>query len=343
MNTDYSTVPPVPKRPLTAYNLFSTLERNYILQENQKTNADEATGGKADAGLDPYLLRRPQRYRDIVLPSNWYMVGMNRKKRAEHKNHGLISFKGLSKTVSQRWQEADEEVVDYCKMIAAEQLESYRKAQDDFKKRYGEEAFNAQKKTYKKRRKSDSSDVKSIEAKSEDESEACWNDETNSESVANHSDGQRQAYEQAGFEESNVDHATNLEEDNDTMLSNINPPSAFGRTENQQVFQPANLFAINNFGVFANIPAMYNGLMLHQNYGVNGPSPPSAGASSHAGPSLSLQLPDAQNESKSDHELMHRRGSGTSVNSDFSLGEYIASGHIAVRAFDSDDEFSSAP
>lgn len=49
------TVPPIPKRPLTSYNIFSILERNYILQQNQKNDSVQTDNG------DPYFAERPQR------------------------------------------------------------------------------------------------------------------------------------------------------------------------------------------------------------------------------------------------------------------------------------------
>jgi hypothetical protein len=331
MSSNEKAVPPVPRRPLTAYNIFSILERNYIVQQSEETSPGAATGGKGDAGLDPYLSRRPQRYRDIVLPSNWYVVGMNRKKRAEHKNHGLISFKGLSKTVSDSWKKVDHEVVAFCTMVAAEQLESYRKAQDDFKKKYGEKAFNAQKKTYKKRAKADSPDAKSSKADIKELCEVTQEYETNvkaNRSVENHS------YQRDAVAERIVGHTATISQ------SQINLPMALGSNENQHGFQAANLFTMNKFN-----GAIYNGSMQFENYLDNGTVPLSIGCigpTSHSGVSLSEHFSNAQNESKPNHEMIQRRGSDTSIKTDFSLDEYIAPGSIAVRAFDTDNDLASS-
>ncbi|KAL3789766.1 hypothetical protein HJC23_006759 [Cyclotella cryptica] len=169
-------VPPVPKRPLTPYNLFYILERNYILQQQQKADSSLPMG--AATNIDPFASERPQKYRSVVLPSNWYVVGMNRTKRSDHKNHGLISFKSLSKTISEMWKEVDEDVKAYCKKLASVEMKRYRKEQELFKEKYGEEAFAAQKKKYKKRHKdlSDSSGSKRTRRQSDeveqDESES---------------------------------------------------------------------------------------------------------------------------------------------------------------------------
>jgi hypothetical protein len=74
-------LPPIPKRPLTCYGIFSVLERNIIWQQNQKST-DEATA------TDPYAATRPERYRHLELPRDWFVAGKNRKKRNEHKIHG---------------------------------------------------------------------------------------------------------------------------------------------------------------------------------------------------------------------------------------------------------------
>ena len=149
MDTKY---PPVPKRPLTSYNLFSILERQYILQVNKKTSSDSESNTATRQDDEPYGAERPQRYRDLVLPRDWYVVGMNRTKRKDHKSHGLISFNVLSKTLSFRWMVADDEVKAYCKFIAGEELKEYRRKQEEYKKTYGIEAFESQKKVYKKQK-----------------------------------------------------------------------------------------------------------------------------------------------------------------------------------------------
>ncbi|KAL7508359.1 hypothetical protein ACHAWX_000724 [Stephanocyclus meneghinianus] len=157
-------IPPIPKRPLTAYNLFCILERNHIVQQNQKIHSNPNPINAHDPNLDPYVAERPQKYRDVVLPSNWYVVGMNRKKRSDHQNHGVISFKNLSKTLGDSWNAADEEVKAYCQKVADAELRRYRRDQTAYKERYGEEAFESQKRKYRKRPKKsvDRSDGKKI-------------------------------------------------------------------------------------------------------------------------------------------------------------------------------------
>ena len=89
------------------HSLFSNLERHYILQQTEyaapKSESAEGDEEIVDQTLDPHYARRPPRYKNVILPANWYVVGMNRKKRADHRCHGLISFRKLSTMISDAW------------------------------------------------------------------------------------------------------------------------------------------------------------------------------------------------------------------------------------------------
>ncbi|KAL3796111.1 hypothetical protein HJC23_000614 [Cyclotella cryptica] len=146
-----SSIPPKPQRPLTMYNLFCILERNYILQQNQKPAHVPSDGPHDNTHVDPYLATRPARYRDLVLPPNWFVVGMNRVSRSKRVNHGVISFKNLSAAISRRWNAVDDETKLYCIRIAADELERYRRDKARYLEMYGTGAVSAQKRTYKKR------------------------------------------------------------------------------------------------------------------------------------------------------------------------------------------------
>eukprot|EP00804_Cyclotella_cryptica_P026313 CCRYP_007652-RA/>CCRYP_007652-RA protein AED:0.39 eAED:0.39 QI:137/1/0.5/1/1/1/2/0/262 len=143
-----TSIPAKPKRPLTVYNLFSILERNYIVQQNQK-QAAISSNTASDSNTDPYASTRPARYRDVVLPSNWFVVGMNRVKRSKHEKHGVISFNDLTKEISLQWKSVDAETKQYCERIAADELERYRKDLAAYKAMYGENVAHAQKLTHK--------------------------------------------------------------------------------------------------------------------------------------------------------------------------------------------------
>ncbi|KAL7518706.1 hypothetical protein ACHAWX_003514 [Stephanocyclus meneghinianus] len=144
-------IPTKPKRPLTVFNLFSILERNFIVQQNQKRAS--VPSNVLTINTDPYLATRPERYRDVVLPSNWYVVGMNRVKRSKHKVHGVISFHDLTKEISLRWKAVDAETKHYCEIIAADELMRYRRDMAAYEATYGKIVVDAQKQSRKKRSK----------------------------------------------------------------------------------------------------------------------------------------------------------------------------------------------
>eukprot|EP00956_Cyclotella_meneghiniana_P010447 scaffold14537_cov45-Cyclotella_meneghiniana.AAC.2 len=171
---DGQAIPPLPKRPLTSFNLFSMLERKFIfLQQTEQDPKREDSNANINGtnNIEPYGAVRPQRYAKLVLAPDWYVVGANRIKRQDHKNHGLISFTDLSKTLSDRWKNADDEVKTYCKKIAAGELEKYRKEQEEYKEKYGAQVFDSQKRTYKKRKSKldDSSTASNKRGKSKEE------------------------------------------------------------------------------------------------------------------------------------------------------------------------------
>ncbi|KAL7480601.1 hypothetical protein ACHAW6_006278 [Cyclotella cf. meneghiniana] len=139
-------IPPKPKWPLTIFNLFCILERNYIVQQNQKRSAI-LSNASTDINTDPYVATRPERYRDVVLPSNWYVVGMNRVKRSKHKVHGVISFNELTKQTSNRWNSVDAETKKYCETIAVDELQRYRRDMAEYEAIYRKDAVEAQKRT----------------------------------------------------------------------------------------------------------------------------------------------------------------------------------------------------
>eukprot|EP00956_Cyclotella_meneghiniana_P013226 scaffold18946_cov57-Cyclotella_meneghiniana.AAC.3 len=164
MSTDQSTsamerlkdgIPPIPRRPLTVYNVFSILERQHILQIVKKHPVIDYDEGPPDQTLDPYYVNRPEKYRDVILPTNyWYKVGSNRKPRSQHKNHGIISFQDLSNMISNAWKTVTPEVKAYCSLIAGNELTKYREEQKAFKEKYGEAAYEQQASKKRKKQKS---------------------------------------------------------------------------------------------------------------------------------------------------------------------------------------------
>ncbi|KAL7501933.1 hypothetical protein ACHAXN_000081, partial [Cyclotella atomus] len=64
-------IPPIPKRPLTAYNIFSVLERHYILEQSEyaASKSAEVDEEVVDQTVDPHYAGRPPRYKNVTLPA----------------------------------------------------------------------------------------------------------------------------------------------------------------------------------------------------------------------------------------------------------------------------------
>ena len=62
-----------PPRSYTSYQIFFQLERHYILQTHSKVVAE------LPEHVDQGAADRPEKYRNIILPRDWYVVGVNRK------------------------------------------------------------------------------------------------------------------------------------------------------------------------------------------------------------------------------------------------------------------------
>lgn len=142
-NLDNIDVPPKPPRPYTAYHIFFQLERNYILQ-----NSDSADQLVLPDDIDVDTVGRPERYRGVVMPRNWFISGQVRSKR-DRQVHGVISFIDLTKTISQRWNSADSEVKQYCKDLAKKLLQRYHADLADYVAKYGKVAVKTQSKKQK--------------------------------------------------------------------------------------------------------------------------------------------------------------------------------------------------
>ena len=142
-----------------------------------ETTSNSSETGASD--VDPYLKKRPKKYRSIVLPPNWFKVGQNKIRRQDYKTHGVISFQELSKVVADRWRILDDETKLFCEMVYSAELKVYRKDLAEYTEKYGTDALKAHKRTYKKKR-DRGGDTTSTENGTSTTSSRLWNTLTNS-------------------------------------------------------------------------------------------------------------------------------------------------------------------
>ncbi|KAL3772913.1 hypothetical protein ACHAWO_011697 [Cyclotella atomus] len=139
-------IPPKPNRPLTVFNLFGKLERSYIVQSGQKrapvpleiiSCTEGIASERSPAAVDPYLGLRPAKYRDIVLPHDWYKVRRSKTQRKFYQAHGIIEFQELSNLVADRWSKVDDETKQFVQTIHDREMVEYRKEMEEYMELYG--------------------------------------------------------------------------------------------------------------------------------------------------------------------------------------------------------------
>jgi len=126
------------------YNIFSQLERAFILQFNLNAKIDiEVAANVFDinqptyAGLPPL----PPRYASLILPYDWFLPGKEqRRKRKHRKSHGVISFHDLSAMIVTAWKAVNDEVKAYCSQVCAAGMMRYKTAVQEWRKRGAKQA-----------------------------------------------------------------------------------------------------------------------------------------------------------------------------------------------------------
>lgn len=118
----------MPRRPLSAYNLFFSEERERILKEIEGKSGDDTSDKKDDGDKKEGDEAKPKALLRPLLPSE-------KKRRPHRKTHGKISFQELATKVGQRWKALPDDRRKYYQDLAQEDMKRQKKAMEEYYQR----------------------------------------------------------------------------------------------------------------------------------------------------------------------------------------------------------------
>lgn len=122
----------MPRRPLSAYNLFFSEERERILKEIEKKEGKaEGTAGEEGESKEVSVKEEKdekEKPKALLRP----LIPAQKKRRPHRKTHGKISFQQLARMVGERWKSLPEKDRKYYQDLAQEDMKRQKIAMEEY-------------------------------------------------------------------------------------------------------------------------------------------------------------------------------------------------------------------
>jgi HMG (high mobility group) box len=114
----------MPRRPLSAYNLFFSEERERILKEIEKKEGPDGVEKKEG----PDAPEEEEKPKALLRP----LIPAEKKRRPHRKTHGKISFQELARMVGERWKSLPDDERKYYQDLAQEDMKRQKVAMEEY-------------------------------------------------------------------------------------------------------------------------------------------------------------------------------------------------------------------
>jgi hypothetical protein len=140
----------MPRRPLSAYNLFFSEERERILLElSEESPAETSSEIKSDPSSEEEDLLDDRKQSSMLNPESGEegddspskaniqalqrpLIPSQKKRRPHRKTHGKIGFQSLARLVGERWRNLPDDRKKYYQDLAKEDMKRQRVAMDEY-------------------------------------------------------------------------------------------------------------------------------------------------------------------------------------------------------------------